>query len=135
MKKLLLFGLLALSINVFAQSTVKIGNLEVMTEDLGEMKWGEAKKACKNLGDGWRLPSKSELNLLYKNKEKIGGFANSYYWSSTENDNNNAWKQNFNNGNQNNNNKNNTNYVRPVRGFQRTLVMTACGSSPFSLGI
>ena len=42
MKKLLLFWALALSINVYAQSTVKIGNLEVMTEDLGEMKWEEA---------------------------------------------------------------------------------------------
>lgn len=50
----------------------------------------------------------------------VGGFANNNYWSSTENDNNNAWKQNFNNGNQNNNNnKNNTNYVRAVRGFKQ----------------
>jgi hypothetical protein len=45
-----------------------------------------------------------------------------YYWSSTENDNNNAWKQNFNNGNQNNNNKNNTNNVRAVRAFQTFLL-------------
>ena len=49
----------------------------------------------------------------------VGGFANSNYWSSTEYDNNNAWKQNFNNGNQNNNNKNNNNYVRAVRGFEQ----------------
>ena len=50
----------------------------------------------------------------------VGGFANNNYWSSTENDNNNAWNQNFNNGNQNNNNnKNNTNYVRAIRGFQQ----------------
>jgi len=55
------------------------------------------------------------------------------YWSSSENNANNAWNQNFNNGNQNNNNKNNTNYVRPVRGFQRGLVMTAWGSSPFTV--
>ena len=27
----------------------------------------------------------------------VGGFANNNYWSSTEYDNNNAWKQNFNN--------------------------------------
>jgi hypothetical protein len=30
-------------------------------------------------------------------------------WSSSQNNINNAWNQNFNNGNQNNNNKNNTN--------------------------
>ncbi len=52
----------------------------------------------------------------------VGGFANNNYWSSTENDNNNAWKQNFNNGNQNNNNKNNTNYVRAVRDFKQTIL-------------
>ena len=49
----------------------------------------------------------------------VGGFANNNYWSYTENDNNNAWNQNFNNGNQNNNNKNNTNYVRAIRGFKQ----------------
>ena len=38
-------------------------------------------------------------------------------WSSSQNNNNNAWNQNFNNGNQNDNNKNNTNSVRAVRGF------------------
>lgn len=45
----------------------------------------------------------------------VGGFATDSYWSSSENDTNNSWIQNFNNGNQNN--KNNTNYVRPVRGL------------------
>ena len=116
MKKLLLFWALALSINVYAQSTVKIGNLEVMTEDLGEMKWEEAKKACKNLGDGWRLPSKDELNLLYENKEKIGGFAKRYYWSSTEYGDNKAWRQTFNSGYANEGyGKNFTYFVRAVR--------------------
>jgi hypothetical protein len=47
----------------------------------------------------------------------VGGFSTDNYWGSSENDDNNAWNQNFNNGNQNNDNKNNTNYVRPVRVF------------------
>ncbi len=51
----------------------------------------------------------------------MGGFANNNYWSSSENNANNAWKQNFNNGNQNNNNQNNTNYVRAVGGFKQTI--------------
>ena len=38
------------------------------------------------------------------------------YWSSTENDSNNAWNVNFNNGNVNNNDKSNNRYVRCVRG-------------------
>ena len=48
---------------------------------------------------------------------RVGGFGTDNYWSSSQNNANNAWNQNFTNGNQNNNNKNNTNGVRPVRGF------------------
>ena len=44
-----------------------------------------------------------------------GGFGAVPYWSSSENDTNNAWVQNFDNGNQNTNNKNNTRAVRCVR--------------------
>lgn len=55
----------------------------------------------------------------------VGGFASGNYWSSSENDANNAWNQNFNNGNQNNNNKTNTNYVRPVRGFHHGIGLHA----------
>ncbi|HAT8965604.1 TPA: DUF1566 domain-containing protein [Legionella pneumophila subsp. pneumophila] len=50
-----------------------------------------------------------------------GGFANDNYWSSTENDADNAWNQNFNNGNQNNDNKGNNLRVRCVRGFKQSL--------------
>ena len=100
MKTLLLIGALALSINVFAQSTVKIGDLEVMTEDLGEMNWEDAMKACADLGDGWRLPNREELNVLYENKDKIGGFGDYGYWSSSEYDNDDAWGQDFLDGNQ-----------------------------------
>ncbi len=121
MKILLLFGALALSINVFAQSTVKIGNLEVMTEDLGAQNWENAKKACKNLGDGWRLPSKNELNLLNENKEKIGGFAEHWYWSSTDfkKKKYTAWVQYFGDDlrTQMYNYKYSTCYVRAVRTF------------------
>ena len=98
-------------------STIKIGRLEVMTEDLGLMEWKEAKKACENLGDGWRLPTKYELNLLYENKDKIGGFAISKYWSSTEEDNDTAWYQSFTSGGQYANDKNLEFFVRAVRGF------------------
>ena len=127
MKTLLLFGAIALSINVFAQSTIKIGNLEVMTKDLGEMTWEDAMKACADLGDGWRLPTKVELNVLYENKDKIGGFAdldtnltNDYYWSSTEVGNDVAWVQDFDDGVQYDGllfAKSNVYYVRAVRAF------------------
>ena len=100
-----------------AKSTVKIGDLEVMTEDLEEMNWPAAKKACADIGDGWRLPTIDELNILYKNKDKIGGFASGYYWSSTEFDYNLAWRQIFLNGFQLYYFKTNYGYVRAVRAF------------------
>ena len=98
-------------------STIKIGNLEVMTEDLGKMTWEDAKKACADLGDGWRLPTKSELNILYENKDKIGGFATNYYWSSTEGGGDNAWRQDFLYGTQLGDVRGNYYYVRAVRAF------------------
>ena len=101
-------------------STVKIGNLAVLTEDLGEMDWDEAMKACADLGDGWRLPTKDELNFLflYENKDKIGGFANGYYWSSTEDGSTSAWGQGFDYGSQDGYfGKFATNYGRAVRAF------------------
>ena len=47
----------------------------------------------------------------------VGGFANSYYWSSTQANSNVAWEQDFFYGNQNDVNKTNYGYVRAVRAF------------------
>ena len=77
-----------------------------------------------NYGD-WYLPSKYELNLMYLNIGQgnalglgnVGGFANFYYWSSTEVGNDVAWGQYFNDGFQGSPNKFNLYYVRAVRAF------------------
>mgnify|MGYP000504039235 CR=1 FL=1 len=62
---------------------IKIGNIEVAQYDFPvKMNWEDAKKACEALGDGWRLPTLFELNILYKNKVKIGGFIDGWYCSS-----------------------------------------------------
>ena len=90
-------------------------SFEVYPTDLGKMKWNEAKKACADLGDGWRLPTRLELLLMYNNQDELGGFANNYYWSSTEFDNVRSWIQYFFNGFQSTYNKNNYTYVRAVR--------------------
>ena len=90
-------------------------SFEIYPDELGHMNWHEAKKACADLGDGWRLPTRLELFLMHNNQDEIGGFASFNYWSSTENDEGNAWRQNFNNGNQINFNKYSTIYVRAVR--------------------
>jgi len=88
-----------------------------------------AAKICADLTLGgytdWFLPSKDELNLMYDNIGQgnvlglgnVGGFSDSYYWSSTEYDNYNAWGQGFYYGNQAVPNKFYTNYVRAVRAF------------------
>jgi hypothetical protein len=53
----------------------------------------------------WRLPTKNELNVLFNNKAAIGGFdatdsdAGSY-WSSSQEDDYNAWGQPFSDGDQ-----------------------------------
>jgi hypothetical protein len=101
--------------NTGKSSTVKIGNLEVMTKNLGEMNWDEAVKACSALGDEWRLPSKDELNLLYLNKDEIGGFADKFYWSSEVVGNVNVWVQGFYIGLQLPNGKDGNASVRAVR--------------------
>ena len=89
-------------------------SFEVYPNDLGKMDWDDAMKACTDLGDGWRLPTRLELLLMY-NQEDHSGFASYLYWSSTEYDSNSAWEQDFNYGNQYSNFKFTTGYVRAVR--------------------
>jgi hypothetical protein len=104
MKRIFYASLLALTIllsynKTLAQSSVignpiKIGNLLVAQHDFpNKMNWEDATKSCSSLGNGWRLPTKIELNILYNNLGKIGNVANDGYWTSTENGNERAWRQ------------------------------------------
>ena len=81
------------------------------------MNWNNAKIACEALGDGWRLPSKDELNILYKHKDKIGGFTNYTYWSNSERGSYNLQSsiQDFNSGDLYSLDKGHSIYVRPVK--------------------
>ena len=69
-------------------------------QDLGKFPWEDAKDRCRQKGAGWRLPSKDELNKLYLNKDKVGGFTSVLYWSSDEyiTPGLQAWFQNFRTG-------------------------------------
>lgn len=58
---------------------------------------------------------------LVKNK-KIHALTASWYWSSSENSQNNSWNVNFGNGNFNNNNKYNSNVVRAVAALDNNYV-------------
>jgi len=73
----------------------------------------------------WHLPSKDELNELWKYKVIAGGFVDAAYWSSSEFDvpvawtkkETLAWFQHFASGNQRDDTKTYGNLVRPVRAF------------------
>ncbi|MEI7981917.1 MAG: DUF1566 domain-containing protein [Bacteroidota bacterium] len=64
---------------------------------------GIAARICDNLVlngyEDWFLPSREELNQLYLQRNVVGGFTKSLYWSSSESDGNQAnaaWIMNFN---------------------------------------
>ncbi|MEI6750481.1 MAG: DUF1566 domain-containing protein, partial [Bacteroidota bacterium] len=65
----------------------------------------------------WYLPSKDELDQLYINRLAVGGFTSNAYWSSSEDNINNAWKQHFDYGFQYNTGKYYLYSVRAIRAF------------------
>lgn len=66
--------------------------------------------------DGY-LPNIDELNLLYAQKAAVGGFANIYYWSSSEHDLFSAWEVDFFDGTNLRNQKDGKDRVRAIRAF------------------
>ena len=72
--------------------------------DLGKMDWSSANTACEELilngYSDWHLPSKEELNSVYVNLKQVGvgGFADNYYWSSTEGSSYSSWKEDLRDG-------------------------------------
>jgi TolB-like protein len=100
-------------------------NTELIVERLRQLgEDGSAAQVCVSLNfDGykdWFLPSKDELDLMYKNlkRKRLGGFSNINYWSSSQaNVIIYAWYQYFGSGNQIDYRKANTLSVRAVRAF------------------
>ena len=84
--------------NKILGTPIKIDNLEVAQFDFQKIvTWGDAKNICDSLGNDWRMPNKDELNTLFLHKDRIGGFNGNWYWSSTVNENGDAWMQAFDN--------------------------------------
>ena len=80
-------------------TTYKLDSIEIAQFDLPTtVTWYNAKRECKELGNGWRLPTKEELDKLYNNKDLIGNFVNTNYWSSTEYNSSYIWMQVFTHG-------------------------------------
>ncbi len=82
-----------------------------------EMTWDEAHEYCASLGDGWRLPTKEELNEMYLNKDEIGGFGETWLWSSSQSNSGGAWDQDFSVGFRGYGGKDIVNSVRACRAF------------------
>ena len=94
-------------------------------QDLGQMTWDEALVAAASSTsqgyDDWYLPSKDELELMYstigQGGGNIGGFADDYYWSSSEYISNYAWSVHFGYGATGSTSKNYAYRVRVIRAF------------------
>ena len=98
--------------------TVSGNRVEVASSDLGSLDWISAKNQCATLGNGWRLPTKEELIVVYNelHKNGKGDFSANWYWSSSELAGNKAWSVNFANGIVSNGNSQSLNaQVRAVR--------------------
>ncbi|MCX6265926.1 MAG: hypothetical protein NTW16_01015 [Bacteroidetes bacterium] len=65
----------------------------------------------------WYLPSKYELNLLYIQKDVVGGFSGGVFWSSTENTDGAAWYTDFGTGSYFFTAKSGSYHVRAIRAF------------------
>ena len=86
-------------------------------DEINSLSWSDAVTAASAYGSGWHLPAKTELKMLYEQKNVVGGFAKDDYWSATELDSNSAWIQGFGNGDQDRYNKYSKLSVRAVRAF------------------
>ena len=97
------------------------GLVAAMRDLPGKYEWQGAKEACERSVYGgfsdWYLPSKWELNELYTHKNKVGGFSDHFYWSSSGYIADFAWFQIFGDGSQIGYYKYNNLRVRPVRAF------------------
>ena len=82
-------------------TAIGTGNQNTIDIEAGCTTPGTAADICANLTLGgysdWFLPSKDELNEMYKlhNIHGLGGFANAKYWSSTKYNEYYAWYQGF----------------------------------------
>lgn len=89
-------------------------NFEIHPDELGKMTWDEAVEKVKELGDGWRLPTITELQLIWESEHK-DLFQKESYWSSSEYNSSKAWLFTFYDGYTSYSGKVNDYYVRAVR--------------------
>lgn len=85
--------------------------------------WGSAMSWCRGIGDGWYLPSKDELLVVYSNKSLVNKtltgkgvtLDSAWYWTSTAKNEIRAWSVSMSDGGTQG--EFNYNYVRAVSAF------------------
>ncbi|MCK5768535.1 MAG: InlB B-repeat-containing protein, partial [Candidatus Atribacteria bacterium] len=117
------WGCYGVSISGADGIVVGTGDQNTIDIEAGCATLGTAADICANLSLGvyndWFLPSQDELSWMYTNLKVagVGGFADYYYWSSSEYNALSVWSQHFNSGLQNGRLKNDFYRVRAVRAF------------------
>ena len=80
---------------------ISAAGIMVQKTDIGSGYWSVMYSLCDNSVlsgyTDWRMPSKDELAVLYNERNTIGGFSSSPYWSSST-DGSYHWYQRFDNG-------------------------------------
>lgn len=113
------------------RATAETGGMSNMNRIKKLPNWKENYPAfawCASLGNGWYLPAKEELRLIYQNRDAINrslnrrgyeGLTGMWYWSSTESDEYEfcAWLVRMGSGGTLNLDKNFYSYVRAVSAF------------------
>ena len=101
---------------------IKNQNVWECSKVIGKKNWDDAKNLCKNYRaggfDDWYLPSKDELNYIYRNLKKIEKISREgCFWSSLELNESYSWVQSFCAGSKSVSCKDNVYFVRAVRKF------------------
>ncbi|HOR60860.1 MAG TPA: DUF1566 domain-containing protein [Bacteroidales bacterium] len=71
-----------------APTFMQVGNIHVQKQDITTLSvnWESAKYYCEHSNVGgysdWRLPTLVEMQMIYSNKDVIGGFKDTSYWTS-----------------------------------------------------
>lgn len=79
---------------------MRIENFEVLLNSTDQMSWKDASEFVKQLGDGWRLPTKEEFVILQTNEPTLVTSGNlslskGGYWTSKELNDLLAWQSTF----------------------------------------
>ena len=104
---------------VFNIDSSGLHGLEAQLSDYSNrISFQDATTGVTSYGEGWRLPTLDELNLLYQGRDLVGGFAtNDAYWSTTKINGGRAWVQSFPSGYQYDPTFATTLRVRAIRAF------------------